>query len=147
MTPAAARPRILHASAVGFAGRGVLITGDSGSGKSALALNLMALGAGLIADDQTEIFVQNGTLIARAPATLPAMIEARGIGLLPTVLVSPMPILLVVDMTLAPASRMPPSRYITLCGVECPVWAGQVGPHLAASLFQTLKTGYVPHHD
>ena len=43
--------RPLHASAVAIEGRAVLITGPSGSGKSGLALDIIALGARLVADD------------------------------------------------------------------------------------------------
>ena len=41
---------LLHASCVAVAGRAVLITGPSGSGKSSLALTLLAHGAALVAD-------------------------------------------------------------------------------------------------
>ena len=75
-------PVLLHASCVAISGRGVLIIGPSGSGKSALALQLMAFGASLVADDQTELTVQGGTLIARCPPTMSGLIEARGLGIL-----------------------------------------------------------------
>ena len=42
----------LHASAVALDGRGALLLGASGAGKSGLALRLMALGARLVADDR-----------------------------------------------------------------------------------------------
>ena len=58
---------IMHASCVAVQGKGVLILGPSGAGKSSLALQLMALGADLVADDRTEISVQNGAAIARSP--------------------------------------------------------------------------------
>ena len=46
---------ILHATCVAVDGRGLLILGPSGSGKSALALQLIALGAQLVADDRTRV--------------------------------------------------------------------------------------------
>ena len=59
---------------------GVLLIGPSGSGKSDLALRLIALGAVLVADDRVELFVQHGTLMARAPQALAGLVEIRGGG-------------------------------------------------------------------
>jgi HPr kinase/phosphorylase len=56
----------LHASAVSLDGNGVLICGASGTGKSTLALQLMALGAELIADDGIWIDPGDG------PGTVPS---------------------------------------------------------------------------
>ena len=73
----------LHASAVALDPlRGVLIKGGSGAGKSTLALQLMALGAHLVADDRVDLSVETGHLVARAPASIAGRIEARGVGLL-----------------------------------------------------------------
>lgn len=80
-----------HATTVTIAGKGVLIEGPSGSGKSALALQLMAFGAALVADDSTLLQSRHGQLWATAPAGLPAAIEARGVGLLRTPLAPPTP--------------------------------------------------------
>jgi HPr kinase/phosphorylase len=60
---------------------GILILGDSGSGKSDLTLRLIDQGALLVADDRTELFVETGKLKARAPAALAGLIEIRGIGI------------------------------------------------------------------
>ena len=65
----------LHGSAVAFAGRGVLILGGAGTGKSALALALIGRGAALVADDRVEIERRGGALIASAPAALAGLIE------------------------------------------------------------------------
>lgn len=136
-----------HASAVAQNGRAALITGASGAGKSALALQMMALGAGLIADDQVELFLSDQVICARAPATLPPLIEARGIGLLRVALHPPAPVIVIVDLDRAPVARLPPPLHCGILGADLPVLAGQVGPHLAASLCQILTTGHIPHHD
>jgi hypothetical protein len=60
---------------------GVLLLGNSGVGKSDLALRLIALGARLVSDDRTELFIADGKLYGRAPRTIAGLIEARGIGI------------------------------------------------------------------
>jgi hypothetical protein len=76
--------RIGRASAAFGAPRhaGILLLGKSGAGKSDLALRLIALGATLVADDRTELYVWRGRLYARPPARLAGLIEVRGIGIL-----------------------------------------------------------------
>jgi serine kinase of HPr protein (carbohydrate metabolism regulator) len=61
---------------------GVLLLGDSGAGKSDLALRLIAQGCLLVSDDRTELFIEGGKLKARAPAALAGLIEVRGVGIL-----------------------------------------------------------------
>ncbi|RMD94668.1 MAG: hypothetical protein D6811_02350, partial [Alphaproteobacteria bacterium] len=73
---------ILHASAVGLEGRGVLILGASGAGKSSLALELMARGAALVADDRVWLTRRGTAVILTPPAAIAGRIEARGVGLL-----------------------------------------------------------------
>lgn len=64
-------------------GVGVLITGDSGVGKSELALELITRGNGLVADDIVEIYrVSPETLEGRCPELLRDFIEVRGLGVL-----------------------------------------------------------------
>lgn len=60
---------------------GILLTGRSGAGKSDLMLRLIAMGAILVSDDRTELHVHNRRLMARAPANLRGLIEARGLGI------------------------------------------------------------------
>src|ERR1051326_6191249 len=60
---------LVHASCVAVDGIGVLIRGPSGSGKSDLALRLIAGGADLVCDCYCELSVVAGRLIARAPET------------------------------------------------------------------------------
>jgi HPr kinase/phosphorylase len=71
----------IHASCIAIAGRGVLILGASGAGKSDLALRLIDGGAKLVADDRCELFMRAGKLCARAPASIAGLLELRGIGI------------------------------------------------------------------
>jgi HPr kinase/phosphorylase len=64
-------------------GVGVLITGDSGVGKSELALELITRGNGLVADDVTELYrISPDTLEGRCPELLRDFLEVRGLGML-----------------------------------------------------------------
>ncbi len=64
-------------------GMGVLITGDSGVGKSELALELVSRGSGLIADDVVELYrIGPETVEGRCPALLRDFLEVRGLGVL-----------------------------------------------------------------
>lgn len=64
-------------------GMGILITGDSGVGKSELALELVSRGHGLVADDVVELARTAPTTIeGRCPSMLRDYLEVRGLGLL-----------------------------------------------------------------
>ena len=64
-------------------GLGVLITGESGVGKSELGLELISRGHGLVADDVVEISrIAVNTLEGRCPPMLMDFLEVRGLGLL-----------------------------------------------------------------
>jgi HPr kinase/phosphorylase len=73
----------LHGVFMDVLGIGVLITGDSGVGKSELGLELITRGHGLVADDVVEVSrVTPETLEGRCPELLKDFIEVRGLGLL-----------------------------------------------------------------
>ena len=73
----------LHGVFMDVLGLGVLITGESGVGKSELGVELISRGHGLVADDVVEISrIAAGTLEGRCPALLKDFIEVRGLGLL-----------------------------------------------------------------
>lgn len=74
---------ILHATAVAVGERGLVILGASGSGKSSLALALIALGARLVSDDRlVATALADGRCQLSAPAQIAGQIEARGLGIL-----------------------------------------------------------------
>lgn len=79
-----AAPRLIHATCISVAGRGVLLLGPSRSGKSDLAYRMMcgAEAAKLVCDDQTLVTVEDGKLTAHGPENLRGLIELRGLGLL-----------------------------------------------------------------
>ncbi len=72
-----------HGVFVDVLGVGVLITGDSGSGKSELGLELISRGHGLVADDVVDISrISASTLEGHCPALLKDFLEVRGLGVL-----------------------------------------------------------------
>ncbi len=73
----------MHGVFMDILGVGVLITGESGLGKSELGLELISRGHGLIADDAVDLYRTNQTTIeGRCPELLQNLLEVRGIGLL-----------------------------------------------------------------
>jgi HPr kinase/phosphorylase len=73
----------VHGVFLDVLGVGVLLTGDSGVGKSELALELVSRGSGLIADDVVEFYrVGPETLEGRCPTLLRDFLEVRGLGVL-----------------------------------------------------------------
>jgi HPr kinase/phosphorylase len=72
----------IHAGCVLVGRKGVLLLGPSGAGKSGLALRLIDEGARLVSDDRTDLFVKDGKLQARAPASIAGLMEVRGLGII-----------------------------------------------------------------
>ena len=73
----------MHGVFMDILGMGVMITGESGLGKSELGLELISRGHGLVADDAVDLFRINQTTIeGRCPELLQNLLEVRGIGLL-----------------------------------------------------------------
>ena len=71
----------VHGVLVDVYGEGLLITGESGIGKSEAALELVRRGHRLVTDDVVEIRkVSDDTLVGSAPEMLKHLIELRGIG-------------------------------------------------------------------
>ncbi|MBF0779614.1 MULTISPECIES: HPr(Ser) kinase/phosphatase [unclassified Granulicatella] len=73
----------IHGVFLDVFGTGVLITGDSGVGKSEVALDLIQKGHLLVADDRVEFYqLDELTLIGESPAILKNLLEVRGIGII-----------------------------------------------------------------
>lgn len=63
-------------------GKGVLITGESGMGKSEIAMELVRDGQVLVADDRVDVQKIHNVLYGHAPKLLRGMLEIRGIGII-----------------------------------------------------------------
>lgn len=124
----------LHAVAIVLGATGVLLRGPSGSGKSALALELIdrfqAQGdfAALVGDDRVLVEARAGRLIARPHPVLAGMIEARGLGLLAVPHETACQLHAVID--LAAADETPPR--LPEEDEKCVELAGIVLPRLSA---------------
>ena len=71
----------IHGTAVAIDGKGVLLLGDPGQGKSDLALRLIDRGARLIADDRVDLACHGSQIVMSAPKRLAGLIEVRGLGI------------------------------------------------------------------
>ncbi|MBL3594370.1 HPr kinase/phosphatase C-terminal domain-containing protein [Rhodovulum sulfidophilum] len=132
---------ILHASTVAHRGRAVLIRGASGAGKSALALQLMALRAELVADDRTILTRTGSGLLASAPEAIRGLIEARHVGLLRAEAVASAPVVLAVDLDSPETERLPPARVTEILGESLPLLRRVDRPYFAAAILQYLIAG------
>ena len=107
---------LVHATTVAIGGRGVLISGPSGSGKSDLALRLIDRGAKLVADDRTIVRAEGAGALAFAPETIAGRLEVRGVGILATEQVEGVPLSLCVELGRS-VDRLPAPRTRTVAGV------------------------------
>ncbi len=137
------QPAILHGSCVAVAGRGVLIVGKSGAGKSALALRLMALGAQLVGDDRIAVSADGDQVIADSVDPIRGLIEARGLGLLRAHASGPVPIDWVIDLDRPAPQRLPEPASVRLLGLNVPLLRAAGTPNLPAALVQLMKMGRV----
>lgn len=133
----------LHATTVSIRNAGLMILGPSGAGKSTLALELLAVGASLVADDRTDLRRDGADIVASCPPALSGRIEARGIGILAANAAGPVRVAQVVDLGTGPDERLPQSRSYDVLGVALPLVTGPYRPHLYAALRQLLLGGRV----
>jgi serine kinase of HPr protein (carbohydrate metabolism regulator) len=134
----------IHATAVLAGAKALLIRGESGSGKSRLALRLMTCGtlplARLIGDDRVHVEARGGRLLVRPAAELAGLLEVRGLGIrqLPY---EPVAVAgLVVDLVTA-AERLPEPAALTasIAGVELPRQALPAGGDPLPAVLAALR--------
>jgi HPr kinase/phosphorylase len=132
---------VLHATAVAVDGQGVLITGPSGSGKSSLALQMIGLGAVLIADDQTETYLHDGQVCLRCPAAIKGVIEARHVGLMNAPTTAMAALQLVVDLAQTEAQRLPGRHDMMILGQRIGLVFATKHAHFPVALMLQLRHG------
>lgn len=73
---------IIHGELIRIYGLGVLITGESGTGKSEIALELIKRGHQLVADDRVDCYKIHNSLVGRTSEMLEGFMEMRGVGII-----------------------------------------------------------------
>lgn len=131
-------------------GRGVLLLGPAGAGKSDLALRLIDDGAKLVADDCTELLRSGPALIARfpsgAPRTLRGRLEVRGIGIVPVARAARVRLCLVVELRSGGTSeRFPTGRSFARLGVDVPIVV--LDPFTASAAAKVRLAVHTPAED
>ena len=112
----------LHATCVAINDKGVLFTGESGAGKSDLALRLIDRGAALVADDQVEITRDGVSLVASAPESIKGLLEVRGLGIFILPVKDKVIISLVVSLEMPTHIERLPAPQQYLCnGIKIPL--------------------------
>jgi len=98
--------------------------GPSGVGKSDLAIRLIDGGAILVSDDQTEIRVQDGQLLASPPASIEGLIEVRYVGLVHAPFCRDIPISYAIELLsdVAELDRLPTPETYSIGGVDVPLF-------------------------
>lgn len=109
----------IHGSCVAIKGQGVLLLGDSGSGKSDLAIRLTDRGATLVSDDRVELTLIDNQIIANPAANIEGLIELYGIGIIKVATIKNIPLKLVVRLVANQGiERMPEVEYYDCLGIK-----------------------------
>lgn len=134
--------QIVHASCVAIDGRGLLILGPSGVGKSGLAIRMIGLGATLVSDDRTRLDAMAGQLTASCPnPDLSGLVEARGLGIVRAPASGPVTLALAVDLGQVEPDRLPPTRTLTLMGIPLRLVLHPQNDHFPDALMLYLRHG------
>ncbi len=108
-------PQMIHGTAISIGGHAVLIMGESGSGKSDLALRLLDRGPILISDDVVFLETRDNDPILTVAPNIAGKIEVRGVGIFDVDFIASAPLRLVVAFVDAP-DRLPEDIARTIIG-------------------------------
>lgn len=119
-----AGPFTLRGSCVAIGDAGVLLRGDSGCGKSDLALRLIDGGAMLVSDDYVAVRAEGTQVFAAPPEPIRGLIELRGVGLVRLPCCENVALALVLDLLPSfRVSRHPERKTTQIHGVSLPLFA------------------------
>lgn len=99
-------PQMIHGTAISIGGHAVLIMGESGSGKSDLALRLIDRGAILISDDVVFLETHDNAPMLTVAPNIAGKIEVRGVGIFDVDFTASAPLRLVIEFVDVP-DRLP----------------------------------------
>ena len=111
----------IHSTSVVIDDNGVLILGDSGSGKSDLALRLIDSGATLISDDISICRKISNNIYLYCPPEIKGLLEVREIGIITVPFVERVKLLLVVNLKSNNNERFPKDSFFRILGIKVPI--------------------------
>ena len=112
----------IHSSSVVLDDNGVLIMGDSGSGKSDLALRLIDNGATLISDDVSICKKRLNDIYLFCPPETKGLLEVRDVGIITVPFVEKIKLRLVVKLTISKTNRLPhKNNFYRILGIKYPL--------------------------
>ena len=111
----------IHSTSVVIDDNGVLILGDSGSGKSDLALRLIDNGATLISDDISICRKNSNNIYLHCPPEIKGLLEVREIGIITVPFVERIKLRLVVNLKSKNNERFPKDNSFRILGVKIPL--------------------------
>ena len=111
----------MHSSSVVIDDNGVLILGDSGSGKSDLALRLIDNGATLISDDISICRKNSNNIYLYCPPEIKGLLEVREIGIITVPFVERIKLRLVVNLKSNNNERFPKDSCFRILGIKIPI--------------------------
>ena len=111
----------IHSSSIVIDDNGVLILGDSGSGKSDLALRLIDNGATLISDDVSICKKNLNNIYLYCPPEIKGLLEVREIGIITVPFVERIKLKLVVNLKSRNNERFPEDIYFKILGIKIPL--------------------------
>jgi len=125
----------LQATCVAVGGRGVLIEGAPGTGKSSLALALIDRGAVLVGDDGVLVETEAGRVVASPHPNIAGKLEVRGVGIIDLPVAAAVPIALVIHLDEDAPRYVEAAETRGIGGIAVPLirlWPGSPVLHLRA---------------
>ena len=111
----------IHSTSVVIDDNGVLILGDSGSGKSDLALRLIDNGTTLISDDISICRKNSNNIYLYCPPEIKGLLEVREIGIITVPFVERIKLRLVVNLKSNNNERFPKDSFFRILGIKIPI--------------------------
>lgn len=110
----------IHATSVAIEDNGIAILGESGVGKSDLALRLIDSGATLISDDITLLSKNNYDILLYGLSKTKGLLEVREVGIITVPYIEGIKLRLIVELRDSDLERIPERKYVRMLGKNFP---------------------------